>query len=128
MYQKLTIIGRLTRDADVKDINGSTVANFSIAASESWKNKQTGEREQRTEYFDCQCWIPGVTKYLSTPAGRKGNTLVVTGAFRSRERTDVTLSNGKPYKVWELHVDAVQVVHSKDRDSEPSSDSTAGFA
>jgi len=33
MYQKLTIIGRLTRDADVKDINGSTVANFSIAAS-----------------------------------------------------------------------------------------------
>ena len=49
----MNIIGRLTRDAEVRTLNNDKqVVNFSVASNESYKNKQ-GERVEQTTYFDC---------------------------------------------------------------------------
>lgn len=48
---KVTLIGNLGRDPEIRSFpNGGRVANFSIATSESWKDKNTGEKRERTEW------------------------------------------------------------------------------
>ena len=48
---KAIIVGNLGRDPEVRyTANGSAVANVTIATSESWKDKQSGERQERTEW------------------------------------------------------------------------------
>ncbi|MCH5685567.1 single-stranded DNA-binding protein [Niabella sp. W65] len=52
----MNIIGRLTRDAQVRTIlNGKQVVNFSVAVNDNYKTKQ-GERVEQTAYFECSYW------------------------------------------------------------------------
>lgn len=71
----MDIIGRLTRDAEVKTLdNGKQVVNFSVAVDDSYKNKQ-GERVKRVEFFNCSYWrTPNVVKMLT-----KGLLVALTG-------------------------------------------------
>ena len=49
---KVILLGRLGKDPEVRHLdNGNAVANFSIATSESYKDKSTGEKKEITEYF-----------------------------------------------------------------------------
>ena len=49
---KVILVGRLGKDPEVRHLeNGATVANFSIATSETYKDRQTGERREQTECF-----------------------------------------------------------------------------
>lgn len=53
----MNIIGRLTRDAEVRTTSqDKQVVNFSVAINDSYRNKQ-GERIEQTIYFDCSYWI-----------------------------------------------------------------------
>lgn len=53
----MNIIGRLTRDAEVRTVlQDKQVVNFSVATNDSYKNKQ-GERIMQTTYFDCAYWL-----------------------------------------------------------------------
>ena len=50
---KAIIIGNLGKDPDIRNLpGGSTVANFSVATSEQWKDKQTGEKKEKTEWHN----------------------------------------------------------------------------
>ncbi len=73
----MNIIGRLTRDAEVRTVSqDKTVVNFSVAINDSYKNKQ-GERIEQTTYFDCAYWIStGIAKALTkgTLVGLSGRT------------------------------------------------------
>lgn len=62
----MNIIGRLTRDAEVRNLsNEKQVVNFSIATNDTYRNKQ-GERIEQTTYFDCAYWIsPKVANFLT---------------------------------------------------------------
>lgn len=52
----MNIIGRLTRDAEVRNLsNEKQVVNFSIATNDNYRNKQ-GERVEQTTYFECAYW------------------------------------------------------------------------
>ena len=54
---KVILIGRLGRDPEVRYTpNGVPVANFSIATSEEWKDKETGEKRERTEWHRIEAW------------------------------------------------------------------------
>lgn len=65
----MNIIGRLTRDAEVRMLsNKKQVVNFSIATNDNYLNKQ-GERIEQTTYFDCSYWIsPKVAELLTKGA------------------------------------------------------------
>jgi len=88
---KVILIGRLGRDPEVRYTpDGSAVANFSIATSEEWKDKDTGEKKERTEWHRIVAWrrlgeICG--EYLS-----KGRQVYVEGKLQTRswEKDGVT--------------------------------------
>lgn len=80
-------IGRLGKDPEVKTMqSGDKVANLSIAVSERWKDKQSGERKESTTWVPIVIWGPlaGVAEqYL-----RKGSNVFVSGKFRVRKWQD----------------------------------------
>lgn len=84
-------IGRLGKDPEVRNLdNGNTVANFSLAVSESWKDKTTGEKKETTEWINVVAW-----KGLADLAGRylhKGDQIYCEGKLRTRtwEKDNVT--------------------------------------
>jgi single-strand DNA-binding protein len=88
---KVIIVGRLGRDPEVRYTpDGTAVANFSIATSDEWKDKQSGEKKERTEWHRIVAWRGlGETcgKYLS-----KGRQVYVEGKLQTRswEKDGVT--------------------------------------
>ena len=80
---KCIIIGNLGQDPEVKSFqNGGRIANLRIATSESWKDKATGERKERTEWHSVTIQSDGligvVERYL-----RKGSKGYIEGQLRT---------------------------------------------
>ncbi len=84
---KAIIIGRLGRDPELKYTpDGTAIANFSVATSEEWKDKNTGEKKERTEWHRIVAYrklaeICG--EYLS-----KGKQVYIEGRIQTREWVD----------------------------------------
>ncbi len=96
----MEIIGRLTRDAEVRTVNSSKVVNFSIAMNKSYRNKQ-GERVQITDYVDCAYWrTEKVAQYLT-----KGALVQLTGWMTPRAWTD---REGKAHAVLNFRTDIIE--------------------
>lgn len=85
MLNRITIMGRLTRDPELRQTQtGINVANFTVAVDRDLKNKQTGERE--TDFIDCVAWAHTadfLSKYFA-----KGSMAVVSGRLQIRSWTD----------------------------------------
>ncbi len=79
--QRTDIIGHLGQDAEVKDFNNNQVINFSVAVTESYTNKTTGEKVQNTTWFECAKWgqQTQIAQYL-----KKGQLVYVTGKPKAR--------------------------------------------
>ncbi|MCU0420504.1 MAG: single-stranded DNA-binding protein [Cyclobacteriaceae bacterium] len=88
---KVILVGRLGKDPEVRNLeNGATVANFSIATTETYKDKTTGERKENTEWHNIVLWrglADIAAKYL-----HKGDLIYVEGKLRTRswEKEGVT--------------------------------------
>lgn len=85
---KVTLLGNLGQDPEVKHTQaGKPVCNLSVATSESWKDKQTGEKRERTEWHRVVIWSEGLCsvaeKYL-----KKGDKVYLEGALQTRKWTD----------------------------------------
>jgi single-strand DNA-binding protein len=80
-------IGRLGKDPEVRQLpSGDKVTNFSIAVGSSWKDKQTGQKKEHTEWIDIDTFggLAGVCgEYL-----RKGSKVFVSGEFKTRKWED----------------------------------------
>ena len=81
---KVILIGRLGKDPEVRYLaNGTAVCSFSVATSETWKDKTTGEKQEKTEWSNIVVWgklgeICG--EYLS-----KGKQCYVEGSLQTRQ-------------------------------------------
>lgn len=85
---KVIIIGALGADPEVKSFtNGGKVCNLRIATSESWKDKNTGERQERTEWHTVAIFGEGLAgvaeRYL-----KKGSKVYLEGQLRTRKWSD----------------------------------------
>ncbi|MBI1214431.1 MAG: single-stranded DNA-binding protein [Alphaproteobacteria bacterium] len=85
---KVILVGNLGRDPEIRSFpNGGRVANFSIATSESWKDKATGERKERTEWHRISvtndALVGVVERFL-----KKGSKVYVEGQLETRKWTD----------------------------------------
>jgi single-strand DNA-binding protein len=85
---KVILIGNLGADPEVKSFqNGGRIANLRIATSESWKDRQTGERKERTEWHTVVLQSDGLVgvaeRYL-----RKGSKVYIEGQLRTRKWQD----------------------------------------
>jgi single-strand DNA-binding protein len=88
---KVILVGRLGKDPEVRNLeNGAVVANFTIATSESYKDKTTGDKKEITEWHNIVLWrglAEIAQKYL-----HKGDLVYVEGKLRTRswEKEGVT--------------------------------------
>ena len=85
---KVTLIGNLGKDPEIRSFqNGGRAAHFSIATSESWKDKDSGERKERTEWHRVAIMSEGLItiteKYL-----KKGSKVYIEGRLETRKWTD----------------------------------------
>ncbi|MFQ5775201.1 MAG: single-stranded DNA-binding protein [Kiloniellaceae bacterium] len=85
---KVILIGNLGRDPEIRTTqDGLRVGNLSLATSESWRDKNTGERRERTEWHRVVIFnerlVDVVEKYL-----RKGSKIYVEGQLQTRKWTD----------------------------------------
>lgn len=82
-----TLIGNLGKDPEVRTLqNGTKVVNFNMATSESWKDKATGERKEKTDWHRIVIWGPladVAEKYL-----HRGSKVYIAGKLQTREWTD----------------------------------------
>ncbi len=84
---KVILIGNLGRDPEVRTMqNGGKVANLSLATSESWKDKSTGERKEKTEWH--RVVIFGNLADIAERYLKKGSKVYVSGALQTRKWTD----------------------------------------
>lgn len=82
---RVTLVGNVGGDPEIKALqNGSMVANFSVATSESWKDKATGERKERTEWHRIVVWNEGLIKVIEEYV-RKGSKVLVEGELQTRD-------------------------------------------
>ena len=90
MINKAIIIGRLGQDPEVRALpSGSGVMNLTLATSESWKDKQTGEKKEKTEWHRVVTFQDGLVKSLQAYL-RKGALVYVEGKIQTRKWTDQT--------------------------------------
>lgn len=79
---RVMLLGRLTRDVEAKHLpSGSMVASFAVATSESWRDKATGEKQEKTEYSTVSVFgkqAENCAKYLS-----KGKQVFVEGKLQT---------------------------------------------
>ena len=85
---KVMLIGNLGADPEIRSFqNGGKVANLRIATSETWKDRNTGERQERTEWHNVAIFSEGlvgvVERYL-----RKGSKVYIEGSLQTRKWQD----------------------------------------
>jgi len=110
-------IGRVGKEIESKEIgNDFKVANFSIAISEKWKDKQSGEQKESTEWVSCQA--SNKVAEIAEKYVKKGDLIYVEGKFKTRswEKDGV-----KQYATY-IQVETIQMLGGK-KDSEESAPS-----
>jgi len=85
---KVMLIGNLGRDPEVRTFqNGGKVCNLRIATSETWKDKNTGERRERTEWHSVAIFSEGLVRVCEQYL-RKGSKIYVEGQLQTRKWQD----------------------------------------
>lgn len=106
---KVILIGNVGVDPDVRYMpNGNAVTTLSVATSETWKDKQTGDKQERTEWHRVVCF-----NRLGEIAGeyiRKGSKLYVEGSLRTRKWQD---QQGQDRYTTEIVATDIQMLDGK---------------
>ena len=86
MLNQCSFIGNLGADPEVRTVGDSKVANLRLAVNERWKDRNTGEKREKTEWVPVTIWGPvaGIAEqYL-----RKGSKIFISGKFQTRKWQD----------------------------------------
>lgn len=109
---KVIIVGNLGRDPEIKYTQSNVpVANFSVATTESWKDKQSGEWQEKTEWHRVVAW-----RYLAEKAERslrKGKQVYVEGKLETRKWTG---QDGNDRYTTEIIARDLQILGRRDDD------------
>lgn len=85
---KVTLVGYLGRDPEIRTFqNGGRVASFSVATSETWKDKQTGDRKEKTEWHRVAVLSDGLVSVVEKHL-KKGGRVYIEGRLETRKWAD----------------------------------------
>lgn len=107
MVNKVILIGRIGKDPDVKTASGgTTIANFTLATSEKWKDKN-GERKEKTEWHRCVAFntLAGIVRDYTA----KGSLVYVEGKIQTRQWE----RDGQQQYTTEIIVNSIQLLSPK---------------
>lgn len=83
-----TFIGRLGADPEIRRTqDGKPIANLRLAVSETWRDRNTGERKEKTEWISITVFSEGLCK-LAEQYLKKGSKVFIQGAWKTRKWTD----------------------------------------
>jgi single-strand DNA-binding protein len=106
---KVIIVGNLGKDPETRYMpSGSAVTNLRIATTESWKDKQSGEQQERTEWHAVAMF--GRLAEIAAEYLRKGSQVYIEGKLRTRKWQD---KEGKDRYTTEIVADDMQMLGSK---------------
>lgn len=87
---KVILVGNLGKDPEVRKLNsGESVVNLRIATSESWRDKMSGERREKTEWHSVVIFNDALAK-VAEQYLRKGSKVYIEGQLQTRKWTDQT--------------------------------------
>ena|SRR5258706_7918034 len=106
---KVILVGNLGKDPETRYMpSGSAVTNLTLATSESWKDKQTGDPQERTEWHKIAMF--GRLAEIAAEYLRKGSQVYIEGKLRTRKWQD---KEGKDRYTTEIVADEMQMLGSK---------------
>lgn len=109
-YNRVVLIGNLGRDPETRYApNGDAITSFSVATSEAWKDKATGEKKEETTWHSVQAF--GRTAEVAGEYLRKGAKCLVEGRYRSRK---YTTKDGDERTVYEVICDRLVLLGSRE--------------
>ncbi len=118
---KVIIVGNLGQDPDTRYMpSGAAVTNFTVATNESWKDKQTGEQKDRTEWHRVAMF--GRLAEVAAEYLRKGSQVYIEGKLRTRKWQD---RDGKDRYTTEIIADEMQMLGGRGGGSAPMSSESA---
>ena len=92
---KVLLIGRLGADPEIKQmVNGKSVARFSLATSNTWKDKNTGEKKEKTEWHRVVIFNEGLVNVVQQYV-KKGAQVYIEGQLTTRKWTDAKTGQDK---------------------------------
>lgn len=110
---KVILLGNLGQDPEVRHLpDGTAVANFSLATSESWKDKQTGQPVEKTEWHKCSVF--GRLAEVCGEYLRKGSKVYIEGSIHTRKYQDK--QDGSDRYSTEIKVKDMQMLDGKPAD------------
>lgn len=87
---KVVLIGNLGKDPEIRSTNdGKEIATFSLATTESWRDRTSGERKERTEWHRVVVFSDGLVNVIKNYV-KKGSKLYIEGSLQTRKWTDNT--------------------------------------
>ena len=112
---KAIILGNLGKDPEVKYMpNGTAVANFSIATSETWKDKAGGESQEKTEWHNCVAF--GRLAEIIEQYVKKGSKVYCEGKIQTRSWE----KDGVKRYTTEINVNELQMLDSREQSNHQS--------
>lgn len=85
---KVILVGNLGKDPEIRTLNsGDRVANLSLATSETWRDRASGERKERTEWHRVVIFNDNLVK-VAEQYLKKGSTVYIEGSLQTRKWTD----------------------------------------
>ena len=119
---KVFLIGRVGRDPEIKTLSsGATIATFSLATSEKWTDKETGEKNEKTEWHRCTAWrklAEIISQYVA-----KGSLIYVEGKLQTRSWE----KDGEKRYATEILVNNMQMLDSRREGSAGKTTEDKGF-
>ncbi|AXN02331.1 Single-stranded DNA-binding protein [Candidatus Purcelliella pentastirinorum] len=104
---KVILIGNLGQDPEIRYMqNGNAVTNITLATSESWRDKQTGENKERTEWH--RVVLFGKLAEIANEYLRKGSQVYVEGSLQKRKWQD---KNNQEHYITEIIVNLNGTMH-----------------
>ncbi|MGH8804415.1 MAG: single-stranded DNA-binding protein [Polaromonas sp.] len=120
---KVIIVGNLGRDPEMRSFpSGDQVANVTIATTDKWKDKQSGEMKEATEWH--RVVFNGRLAEIVGQYLRKGSQVYVEGSLRTRKWTD---QSGQEKFTTEIRADQMQMLGSRQGMGGPGGDDGGGY-
>ena len=111
---KVILVGTLGKDPETKTFpNGGSVTQFSIATSESWTDKNTGDRKEQTEWH--RIALPNRLGEIAQQYLRKGSKVYIEGSLRTRQWKDQ--ATGQDRYSTEIRGDKMELLDSRQQQS-----------
>ena len=121
---KVILVGNLGKDPETRYMpSGSAVTNLTLATSESWKDKQSGEQQERTEWHKIAMF--GRLAEIAAEYLRKGSQVYIEGKLRTRKWQD---KEGKDRWTTEIVADEMQMLGGKGGGAAAGAGAMAGAA